>query len=156
LGAVRFYHLSETGLEGAAPPLLEKALERRMRAVVRVGPRAALEAVDAMLWTYDAAAFLPHGRDDEPHAALQPILLTRGRAAPNAPDVLMLVGGAEAETEEFSAYERVWLIFDGADAEAVEAARADWRRVAGAGLAAEYWAQAGGRWVRKAASGAEA
>lgn len=153
MGAVRFYHLTETGLEGAAPALLEKALERGMRTLVRIGPGARIDAVDALLWTYDEAAFLPHGRAGEPHAARQPILLTEGREAPNAPDALMLLGGAEAGAEEFAAFERVWLIFDGADAAAVEAARADWRRVSAAGLAAEYWAQAGGRWVRKAAAG---
>jgi len=152
LGAVRFYHLTETGLEGVAPALLEKALERGMRAAVRIGPGARIDAVDALLWAYDDAAFLPHGRADAPHAARQPVLLTEGREAPNAPDALMLLGGAPWSPEEAEALERVWLIFDGADAAAVEAARADWRRVAAAGLAAEYWAQAGGRWVRKAVS----
>ena len=41
------------------------------------------------------------------------------------------------------------ILFDGQDPAAVEAARSQWRDVTGAGLAAVYWAQEGGRWVKK-------
>mgnify|MGYP001828694290 CR=1 FL=1 len=41
-------------------------------------------------------------------------------------------------------------LFDGADPEAVAAARSDWKSVTAAGLSATYWAQEDGRWVRKA------
>ena len=47
-------------------------------------------------------------------------------------------------------FERVVLMFDGHDAEAVDRARGQWRAVSEAGLKAIYWAQDDGRWVKKA------
>lgn len=146
MGLVRFYRLSSSPLAAVLPRLLEKALEAGLRAVVRVGPGASLEALDTALWTYDEAAFLPHGRADAPHAARQPVLLTAATEAPNVPDILMLVGGAGAETDELAAHDRAFLIFDGEDPAALDAARGDWRRVVAAGLPAEFWAEDAGRW----------
>ena len=45
--------------------------------------------------------------------------------------------------------ERVWLLFEGADAAAVESARAEWRRLTGAGIPAQYWSDEAGRWQMK-------
>ena len=48
-------------------------------------------------------------------------------------------------------YERVVLIFDGDDPEALDAARADWKKVKASGHAASYWQQdEAGRWEKKA------
>ena len=44
------------------------------------------------------------------------------------------------------------VLFDGNDPAAVEAARGQWRRLTGAGAKAQYWAEAGGRWQKKAES----
>lgn len=65
----------------------------------------------------------------------------------------MLTDGAEAETDELSALKRTFLIFDGRDDEALNAARADWKRLSAAGLKALYWAETeSGGWVKKAES----
>jgi DNA polymerase-3 subunit chi len=63
----------------------------------------------------------------------------------------MLVEGGRAQAGEMAGFERCCLIFDGADAAAVAAAREDWRAVKALGIPAKYWAQDGGRWVQKAA-----
>lgn len=151
---VRFYRIGPEGAASAAAPLLEKALAAGLPVAVRCGPGLGVAEMDALLWTYDDAAFLPHGREDEPRAARQPVLLVSGPGpAANGARALMLVGGAAVGAEEFAAWERVWLIFDGEDAEAVEAARADWRRVRDSGVEAEFWARQGGRWEKVASSG---
>jgi DNA polymerase-3 subunit chi len=147
---VLFYRLSETPVEATLPELLEKALARGWRVAVRVGTEAGLAFLDDRLWTWRDDSFLPHGVAAGADAARQPVLLTRGRETPNGAQVLMLVMGARAEPSEMAAFERVCVIFDGADAAAQEAARADWRAVTDAGLPAVYWAQEAGRWVRKA------
>lgn len=151
--AVKFYRLAGEPVVVAAAPLLEAALARGLRTVVRCGPGLGVEALDAMLWSYDADSFLPHGRVGEPHAARQPVLLTEGGEAANAPDCLMLVGGARAADAEFAAFERVQLVFDGEDPAALEAARGEWRRVRALGVPAEFWERRGGRWEKVAASG---
>ncbi len=148
---VLFYRLSASPLEATLPDLLEKSLARDWRVLVRVGDQAGLGFLDDRLWTFRDDAFLPHGTAAGAHPARQPILLTCGRENLNAAQVLMLVMGARAEIEEMAGFERVCLLFDDADAAAVETARADWRAVVAAGLPARYWAQEGGRWVQKAA-----
>lgn len=151
---VRFYHLTEQPLEAALPVMLERCLERGWRAVVRGTLPERIEALDSRLWTWRDDGFLPHGREGDPHPERQPVWLTCGQDVPNGAVALFLIDGAVAEPAEMAALETVAILFDGHDPEAVARARAQWKSVTGAGLAAVYWAQEnGGRWVRKAASG---
>lgn len=152
MAEVLFYHLTHSSLDQNLPDLLEKTLARGWRALVRFGSEAGLAALDERLWTWRDDAFLPHGTARTAHPALQPVYLTIGEENPNGADVLMLVDGARAGVAEMSGFTRACLIFDGADAEAVNAARRDWRAVRDAGLPAKYWAQENGRWTQKATS----
>ena len=71
---VRFYHLTRTRLEDALPVMLGRTLERGGRAVVRLATPARLKALDEWLWTFDDAAFIPHGSEGGQHAADQRLL----------------------------------------------------------------------------------
>ena len=66
---------------------------------------------------------------------------------------LMAVDGAEVGLEEARAFERVCLLFEGADPAAVEAARGQWRRLTEGGVPAVYWSEESGSWAKKAESG---
>jgi DNA polymerase-3 subunit chi len=147
---VLFYHLTSTSLEASLPEMLERALARDWRVVLRCGSEAGLADLDAKLWTYRDDAFLPHGTGAGGLGALQPVYLTLGDENPNGATVLMLVDGARATAAEMASYMRTCLIFDGSDPRAVESARSDWRAVQAAALPAKYWAQEGGRWVQRA------
>ena len=151
MAEVLFYRLGASPLEAALPDLLEKALARGWKVLLRVGSEAGLALLDDALWTYRDDAFLPHGRAPGAHAARQPVLLTTTRDNLNGAELLMLVIGSRAEPAEMAAYARTCLIFDGADEPALATARDDWRAVTSAGLPAKYWAQEDGRWVQKAA-----
>jgi len=153
LAEVLFYHLTATPLDRTLPDLLEKSLARGWRVLLRCGTQDGLAALDRALWSYRDDSFLPHGPATTADPERQPVLLTLGAENANAAEVLMLVEGATATVAEMSGFLRVCLLFDGGDAAAVEAARARWREVTAAGLAAVYWAQEDARWVRKAASG---
>ncbi len=151
---VLFYHLTRRPLEYALPELLEKTLQRGWRGVVQTGSRERAEALNGHLWTYRDDAFLPHGGAQDGPGETQPIYLTAGEERPNAPQILFLVDGAEASTNTFNQFERVILMFDGHDEQAVGQARGDWKAVSDAGLKAIYWAQDdAGRWIKKAESG---
>lgn len=152
MAEVLFYHLTTSPVEQALPDLLERALARDWRAVVRCGSAPGLSMLDAALWTYRDDSFLAHGTAETGHAARQPVYLTCGEENPNRAVLLMLVLGARAAPEEMARYERVCLLFEGGDADAVAGAREDWKAVVAAGLPARYWAQEGGRWVEKARS----
>lgn len=148
-----FYHLTARRMEEAAPPLLERCLQRGWRVTLRVGDAARVAALNAHLWTWRDDAFLPHGAAEDGNAARQPIYLTAGIETPNAPDVLFLVEGAVASDAEFAALTRVVTMFDGRDDAAVADARRQWTCAIRAGAPCVYWAQTPqGAWEKRAES----
>jgi DNA polymerase-3 subunit chi len=149
---VLFYHLTETPLEAAIPPMLEASLKRGWAVVLRVGSPERAAALNAHLWTYRDDGFLPHGGPADGPPAAQPIYVTAGEEVPNAPHVLMLADGAGADLSEFQTMPRTCLLFDARDPDAVQAARVRWKEVTGAGLKAIYWKQDGGKWQKAAES----
>jgi len=147
LAEIGFYHLLATPLERALPKLLERARTQGHRVVVRAGSPERVESLSAALWTYEEAAFLPHGSVRDGHAAAQPIWLTHGDENPNGASILVLVDGVEAE--DLHSYSRCADLFDGSDADAVAAARGRWRRAREAGHTLTYWQQTPSGWERK-------
>ena len=147
---ILFYHLQGQKLEGVLPALLEKSLERGWRVIVQGASEERMEALDAHLWTYREDGFLPHGTWREPEAATQPVLLTLTDSNPNGANVRFLIDGAPVPADAES-YERIVLLFDGEDDEAVAAARERWGDARAKGFEATYWQpDANGRWVKKA------
>jgi len=117
---------------------------------VQASSEERVDALDAQLWTYRDDAFLPHGTDREPDPASQPVLLTTREHNPNRAEVRFLIDGA-AVPPDAASYQRVVLLFDGEDPDAVAAARERWTAAKTQGLAATYWqADEEGRWQRKA------
>lgn len=154
MAGIWFYHLERASLDAVLPALLQKTLDKGWRAVVRAGSRERLTALDGHLWTYTDDSFLPHGLDDQPGAQDQPVLLTMDTARPNAAQVLFIVDGAacpEARDEGLGGLERVIVLFDGRDPEALSEARALWKEAKDTGLDLSYWQQdAQGGWEKKA------
>lgn len=146
-----FYHLQRQPIERVLPPLLEKSLERGWRVVVQLGSEERVDALDAHLWTYRDDGFLPHGTSREQLAAEQPILLTVKGDNPNNANVRFLIEGA-AMPDDATAYDRIVLLFDGEDPDALAAARERWSEAKKAsGFELTYWqADENGRWQRKA------
>jgi DNA polymerase-3 subunit chi len=153
MGAVYFYHLTETPLEATLPMLLSKARGAGWRVLVRGTDLGLLERLDTLLWQGAVDDFVPHGLAGGPHDAEQPILLGTSVGAEGF-GCVMSVGGADVSAEEVTALERACILFDGHDGDALAHARGQWKALTGAGVAAQYWAQDGGRWVKKAESGA--
>ena len=80
---------------------------------------------------------------------MQPIWLTAEDApAPNGARFLVLVDGVESA--RLGEYDRVLDLFDGADEEAVAAARRRWSAAKAAGHALSYWQQGARGWEKKA------
>ena len=142
-----FYHLERSSLEQVLPGLLEKCRERGWRALVRVADEGRLDQLDELLWTFRDDSFLAHGRESEPHAARQPVLLTQGMDSPNGAQALFIVDGAELG--EPDGLERCFVVFDGQDEEALNRARGLWKQLKDAGRALAYWKQTEtGRWEK--------
>jgi DNA polymerase-3 subunit chi len=144
-----FYHLHRQPIEKVLPALLEKSLERGWRVVVQAATEERVEALDAHLWTYRDDGFLPHGTAKESEAAAQPVLLTTGDDNPNGANVRFLIDGAAVPSDAAS-YQRIVLLFDGEDDDAVATARARWSEAKAQGFDVTYWQpDEQGRWQQK-------
>lgn len=144
---IGFYHLLTTPLERALPRLLERALGGGYRIVLRAASADRVEHLNALLWTYDEASFLPHGATRDGNPADQPIWLTHGADNPNSATMLVLVDGAEVG--DLDGFARCADMFDGSDDIAVAAARERWRRAKEAGHALTYWQQTDTGWEKR-------
>lgn len=146
---ILFYHLTRSTAEETAATLLSRAAERGMRVMVRGRDTASLDRLDARLWLQPEESFLPHGLQGGPRDAAQPVLIGQGEVT-NGAAALMLIDGAEVSEDEARTLDRVWILFDGADPQALTLARAQWTRLTALGLPAQYWSEEGGRWEKKA------
>jgi DNA polymerase-3 subunit chi len=147
---ILFYHLQRQPLENVLPTLLEKSLARGWRVVVQAASEERAEALDGHLWTFRDDSFLPHATWREAEASQQPILLTVSGDNPNGANVRFLLDGVGLPAD-VAAYERIVLLFDGEDPDAVAAARARWSEAKQNGCEVTYWQpDENGRWQRKA------
>lgn len=145
-----FYHLTRNPLEVTLAMLAAKAQGAGWRVVIRGTDRSRLEWLDEKLWLGPEEGFLPHGLSGGPHDALQPVLLTERQEVPNDAQCLMTIEGADVSEAEVAAFERVCILFDGHDSEAVQHARKQWKTLTDAGTPAQYWSEDAGRWEKKA------
>ena len=148
MGAVFFYHLTESPLEATLPMLIGKARGAGWRVLVRGNDPQLIKRLDDVLWQGKEVSFLPHGISGGPHDEDQPVLL--GNAPSEGFDCVMSVAGADVTATEVEALERVCIIFDGHDGDALQHARGQWKTLTDAGCSAQYWAQEDGRWSKKA------
>ena len=153
MGAVLFYHLTRFSIDEVVDMLVPKALERGWRVMIRSPDAQALERQDARLWLQPDDGFVPHGLQGGAHDADQPVLLGAG-APSNGAQAVLLLGAQAVDPAEAGGLERTWLVFDGGDEAQLVEARRQWKAVTAAGLAAQYWNDASGRWEKKAETAA--
>jgi len=117
--------------------------------VVQTASEERAEALDAHLWTYREDSFLPHVTWRTADAHDQPIVIAAAETNPNEAQIRFLVdcAGLPADAER---YERVVLMFNGEDDEAVAGARTAWKDGKARGFDVTYWqADERGRWQRR-------
>ena len=146
---VLFYHLQNRTLESVLPPLLEKSLERGWRVAIQAGSEERADALDGHLWTYREDSFLPHGTWRDADAADQPVVLMVDEGNPNRANIRFLVDNANLPAD-CAGYERVVLIFNGDDDDALSRARSAWSEGKAKGFDLTYWqTDERGRWQRR-------
>jgi len=80
----------------------------------------------------------------------EPVLLTVNDDNPNGATVRFLIDGAPVPADA-GAYQRIVLVFNGEDEDAVAAARSLWSEARAKGFAVTYWQpDVQGRWSKKA------
>ncbi|MAZ16264.1 DNA polymerase III subunit chi [Oricola sp.] len=150
MAEIFFYHLTESTLDEALPMLVEKSVGRGWNATIQTGRPETRDALDGHLWTYRSETFLAHGRDGDERAEDQPVFLTVSPDNPNGAQIRFIVDGAEPPAD-LTIYERIVLMFDGLDEQAVAVARSHWKGLKAAGHALTYYQQRNdGGWERAA------
>jgi len=147
---VLFYHLQGgRTIEQVLPPLLEKSLARGWKVAVQSGSEERVDVLDAHLWTYREDSFLPHATWRVADAAQQPILLLAGDGNPNGATVRFLIDDV-ALPADCDGYDRMVLLFNGDDDDAVARAREAWKESKSRGFEVTYWqADEAGRWRQR-------
>jgi DNA polymerase-3 subunit chi len=117
--------------------------------VVQSTSQERTEALDAHLWTYRDDSFLPHAIWRAGDAPDQPIVLMAEEGNPNRANVRFLIDNA-ALPADCDGYDRMVLVFNGDDGEALAAARGAWTDCKTRGFDVTYWqADERGRWQRR-------
>ena len=146
---VLFYHLQNMTLEKRAAAAAREVARARLAGGGAVDIGGARDALDAHLWTYRDDSFLPHATWRVADVKDQPIVLAVGDGNPNAANVRFLVDNAVLPADADS-YERMVLVFNGDDPDALAAARSAWTDCKTRGFDVTYWqADEHGRWQRR-------
>lgn len=146
---IRFYHLQKQTLDQALPLILEKALEKGHRAIIKCADQNTISDLDKALWSYKETGFLPHGTAKDGAAESQPIYITCDDENPNNADLLILAGGAQSD--ELSNYKLCCDMFDGNNENELSAARNRWKSLIDTEHSTTYWQQTDtGGWDKKA------
>ncbi|MFT4090708.1 MAG: DNA polymerase III subunit chi [Asticcacaulis sp.] len=144
---VWFYHLERTALKDALPDILEKVLERGLRAYVRGEGDDRLSELDQALWASKPESFLAHGLETEDHAERQPILIGSSEKAVNNADILISVSAMNLP--DLSGYKRCLIMFEGQDDAHLGWARQQWKQLKSQSFDLAYWKQnEHGKWER--------
>ena len=143
---VDFYQLAGMPPEQVIASIAEKLLSGDGRLIVVAGDENYLARLDRMLWDLEPAKFIPHGLAGGAHDTRQPILLSTSPDAPNLARNMLIADGVWREAA--LTYDRSFYLFDD---NTLEGARLAWKLLSGReGVDRRYWAQEGGKWVRKA------
>ena len=144
---VSFYQLQTGSLERVLSRLLERVIDRGMRAVIMVSSSERVEWLNELLWNYEPESFLPHGSDKDGKAEMQHIFLTKVEQNPNGASVLVIIDGLRPSF--VNEFERCLDIFDGRNAEELDSARSRSRFFEEAGHKVTHWQQnSAGRWEK--------
>lgn len=150
MSSAYFYHLTRRPLEATLPVLLTKSLQAGWRVYIRGTDDEKLKWLDEKLWHGTEDSFLPHGVEGGKHDADQPILLGKAATSSNSATCLICIDSSEVSPEEVQSMERVCVVFDGNDEQALNHARIQWKTLVDAGCSAQYWSEEDGNWQKKA------
>lgn len=150
MSEIYFYHLTASPLVQTLSQIIEKSLQNNWRVLVKSGDATQIARLNDNLWGGNTGTFIPHGVAGGQYDADQPVLFSGDGNNTNNADVLMLVYGGAVTAADIKQYQRVSLLFNGNDNDALDAARHVWKDLTTQGISAKYWSQASGQWKMEA------
>ena len=120
-----FYHLRDGDFAKPALLIAEKVLVNSAKLLI-LAPKNKLSDLSVWFWTDKTDSFIVHGMGVEDVSDFAPIWLSSNEGDnPISADYVMLIDGISLE--DFSAFKRVFNLFDGSSQIATEQAREQWR-----------------------------
>ncbi|MET0155911.1 MAG: DNA polymerase III subunit chi [Rickettsiales bacterium] len=146
---IDFYRLTGAPVYKAIPFLVEKAYESANKIFILVKSQEDANALDGALWSFRQAAFIPHDVAGEGDEDRQPVLIgTDAGDARGAP--FFFIAGASPSLPSY-ACDRVFFMFDGEDASALQEAREFWKKCGNGMAEKHYWSRdEKGKWQETA------
>jgi DNA polymerase-3 subunit chi len=139
-----FWQVTDDPVEKVVALIARRVLGEGQRLLVVSDNAQQRAAIGRELWQAGPESFLANGEADRPGAAFQPVLLGSEPVAANGASHVILADGMFRACPDFA---RVFLLFP---PDAAAAARAAWRAHDGReDVIRAYFAQEGGRWVKK-------
>ena len=140
-----FWQYSEGPVERIVASIAERLRTGNERLLVVDANSERRAAISRALWESKPEAFLANGEASAPHSAAQPILLGSDCAATNGARTAVLADGEWRDAGE--SFDRTILLFGETQ---IADTRAVWRRFDGRDdVTRGYFAQEGGKWVKK-------
>ncbi len=147
---VSFYHLQQQPIEQVLPVLLHKILARGWKAIIETTIAERVKALDDHLWMFSEDDFLPHATASDVEADYDPIIILSDASTPIKAHVRFYIDQAPL-SDNITDYERIIVLFDGNDNNALNNAREQWKHVKSLSIDATYWQQDDDkRWIKKA------
>ena len=145
---IRFYHLQTQSLENALPEILEKALEREFKIIIKASTKEEVKLIDKFLWTSKSNDFIPHGYKKNRHETDQPIWITTKDENLNNANMLVLIN--EASSDNIDDMDLCCKIFDSNNTTALEQSRSSWKEFKDKDYELTYWQQdKNGKWSKR-------
>ena len=149
MAEVAFYHLTRSRADDALPPLLAKTLAAEKRAFVRCS-KEKFGPLSTAIWSRQPDSWLPHGISGKHDSTAEscPVWLS-DKADDNGNNAGFLFFLDGQAPDDLPPAERIFIIFDGTDEDAVSKARTQWQHFDSAGHTLSYWQQDdAGKWSR--------
>ena len=108
------------------PRLLETLYREGIPCLVYTPLPQQRDDVNALLWTYRAESFLPHGRCCDPFANAQPLLISHQCAPVNGATACLTLNGDSAE--DLTVFQAYYYLFQAGDEASTQQSRTHWRR----------------------------
>ena len=132
----------------------DRALGCRLQGLDGVGTKvlvmcsdpARVEALNAGLWTFDQASFLPHGGANDGAPGDHPIWVHHEEPPPDVFPADMIVSVDDAEPADWNRYSIRWRMFDARDSVQRDIGRIRWLAWRETGQSMAYWTFEGSEW----------
>ncbi len=143
---VDFLNVDGAGFARALGYRLQGLESAGTKVLVLCAGRVRAEALNAGLWTFDQASFLPHGGINDGAPGDHPIWVHHEEPSSDIFPADMIISVDDSEPADWNRYSSRWRVFDARDPVQRDIGRTRWLAWRKAGQSMAYWTFEGSEW----------